>query len=207
MEEEEEEANDRDALQALLIELRPVPHRTEHATHMDEVKAVRGEGPVLVDVVDLELAIWRHPCRLGGREIGPDDLAFGIGVCEVDRPDPGAGADVEDFGGVGADGGQEELVAECYQEEMVRYVQGIVGLFVVWRPFRLGERSVPTVRRDLGWWRGGRLDLPVFSIFVAVVSTVVLEAVVSDCGYERGRLAADVNVLDSGVVAFVIGLL
>lgn len=111
---------------------------------MDEVETLFRESPYFVGVVDFEFAVRRHEGGLGGREIGADDLGGGVLVCEIDRPDPRARADVEDFLYVVANWGEVEFVVKGHEEEVVGDVEMVCCLFVVWAP-RSKQRSVSVI--------------------------------------------------------------
>lgn len=85
---------------------------------MDKVEMGFGIDPLGHAVVDFKVAVVGLHARLHGREIGSNDFGRGEAVCNVCGPDSGAGADVEDSCGIG-DGGEEELVAEGEDAEMV----------------------------------------------------------------------------------------
>tara|TARA_R110002060_G_scaffold39993_7_gene51227 strand:+ start:1333 stop:1551 length:219 start_codon:yes stop_codon:yes gene_type:complete len=63
-----------------------------------------GKLPILLEIIDVEFHVGRHETGLDRGEIRADYEGPGILVCEFDRPDSGAGADVEDGLGV-RDGG------------------------------------------------------------------------------------------------------
>lgn len=85
---------------------------------MNKVEMGFGIDPLGHAVVDFKVAIVGLHARLYGREIGSNDFGRGEAVCNVCGPDSGAGADVEDTCGIG-DGGEEELVAEGEDAEVV----------------------------------------------------------------------------------------
>lgn len=85
---------------------------------MNKVEMGFGIDPLGHAVVDFKVAIVGLHARLHGREIGSNDFGRGEAVCNVCSPDSGAGADVEDSCGIG-DGGEEELVAEGEDAEVV----------------------------------------------------------------------------------------
>lgn len=61
---------------------------------MDEVKVVLGPRPVLVKVINLKAAVWRHPAGLDGREIRADNMGVGVFVCELNGKLDGLDAEV-----------------------------------------------------------------------------------------------------------------
>lgn len=87
---------------------------------MNKVEMGFGIDPLGHAVVDFKVAIVGLHARLHGREIGSNDFGRGEAVCNVCGPDSGAGADVEDSCGIG-DGGEEELVAEGEDAEVVSF--------------------------------------------------------------------------------------
>jgi hypothetical protein len=50
-----------DVVEALLDELLPVADANVHVAAVDQVEGVLGKGPVLLGIVNLEVAVWRHP--------------------------------------------------------------------------------------------------------------------------------------------------
>jgi hypothetical protein len=68
--------------------------------------------------------VGRHPGRLCGAEVESGYRGRGVLVGEVHGPDAGAGADVEDVAGGGADGGEEEAVVQGEEVEMVPVGEG-----------------------------------------------------------------------------------
>lgn len=88
---------------------------------MNKVEMGFGIDPLGHAVVDFKVAIVGLHARLHGREIGSNDFGRGEAVCNVCGPDSGAGADVEDSCGIG-DGGEEELVAEGEDAEVVSLI-------------------------------------------------------------------------------------
>ena len=56
------------------MESSPVRNAAGHVAEMNKVKLIIREGPVLVDVVNLEFAVGRYEGWLDGRNINPDDL-------------------------------------------------------------------------------------------------------------------------------------
>lgn len=129
-----EEAAGLERAEALRVQLRAVAHGGVGGADVDEVEAGLAERPLVVEVVDLELAVRRHPVRLDGRQVGADHAARGEVVGEVDGPDARAGAEVEDFFHIGRDRREVELAVERFGEEVVREVEVFVGLFVVGAP-------------------------------------------------------------------------
>lgn len=85
---------------------------------MNKVEMGFGIDPLGHAVVDFKVAVVGLHARLHGREIGSNDFGRGEAVCNICGPDSGAGADVEDSCGIG-DGGEEELVAEGEDAEVV----------------------------------------------------------------------------------------
>ena len=85
-----------EATEALLVELCPVVDGCVAGAEMDEVEAVVAEGPRVVEVVDFEFAVRWYPVWLDGGQVGSDHSTVRVFVGEVDGPDAGAGAEVED---------------------------------------------------------------------------------------------------------------
>ena len=71
---------------------------------VDVVERVPLKRPLVLGIVDLELAIRRHPLRLHAGNVGANNGGGRVLVRKVNRPDAGAGADVEHFLHVGGDG-------------------------------------------------------------------------------------------------------
>ena len=65
------------------------------------------------------------PCRLRGTQIRTDDLGRGMLVSELDGPNPGSAADVEDTTEFITDGCQVEFVAEADLEHLMRDVEAV----------------------------------------------------------------------------------
>lgn len=53
-------------LEGLLVQLNPVGDTASHGSDVNKVKAVVWECPFLVDIVNLEFAVWRNKARLDG---------------------------------------------------------------------------------------------------------------------------------------------
>ena len=111
----------------------PVGDTAEHFAGVDEIEAVFSVGPLHGHIVHLENAIRGHPVRLGWRKVGAGDLGVGEGVCHLDGPDTGAGADVEDPFGL-VDGGEVEFVVESEAPGVMGYVLLVVVGFIVGTP-------------------------------------------------------------------------
>jgi len=89
-----------EAAVGLAVDGDPVLEGAGEVADVDVVEGVFGVGPGLGGVVELELAVGRHPRGLDGREVDAGDFGVGELVGEVDGPDAGAGADVEHLGGL-----------------------------------------------------------------------------------------------------------
>jgi hypothetical protein len=118
-------------------ELVPVDDAPEEPADVDEVKCVFGECPALGAVVDLACGcvsmderlrgaegdeqghVRRDPAGLDGGEVGAEDCGAGVLVAEIDRPEAGAGAYIEDLLDVVADGCLEKLAAEKEGQDVV----------------------------------------------------------------------------------------
>ncbi len=87
-----------------------------------------GVGPLLLDVVDLELAVGGDPAGLDGGEVHADDGRRGVFVGKFDGPDTCAGAEVEDGGGGRGQGREVERPVEGEAPDVVLKVwRGGVG--------------------------------------------------------------------------------
>lgn len=71
------------------------------------VRRRQGPRPFGFDVIDLELAVAGYPAGLDGGQVDAGDGGGRIFVGELDGPDSGAGAEVED--GVGGRGKGAEV--------------------------------------------------------------------------------------------------
>ena len=79
----------------------------EHHGRVDEVEGGVFPRPGRFGrVVDLEEEVRRDGGGLDGAEVGPRDGGAGVGVGHLEGPDAGAGADIEDGGGGGEEGGE-----------------------------------------------------------------------------------------------------
>lgn len=105
--------------EGLLVERAPVADAAVEPADVDVVKGLGRIRPFELRVLEVEHAVWRHPHRLDGADVGADDLGGRVGVGHVDGPDASAGADVEDSGGRLGDGRLEESVAEDHGDEVV----------------------------------------------------------------------------------------
>lgn len=76
-------------------------------------------GPFCFDVVDLELTVGGDPTGLNRREVYAGDGCGGVVVCEFDRPNSGAGAEVEDGVDGGGKGGEIEGTVEREAPELM----------------------------------------------------------------------------------------
>lgn len=70
-------------LKSLSEEKVPVRYTSKEFANVYEVEVVRGECPLERDIVDFEVAVWRDPFRLYGREVGASDSGRGILVGHV----------------------------------------------------------------------------------------------------------------------------
>lgn len=69
----------------LLKEEVPVWYATKQLANVYEIEMVRWEGPIERDIVNLKVAVGRHPLGLNGRQIGARDCRRGILVSHVLR--------------------------------------------------------------------------------------------------------------------------
>lgn len=74
---------------------------------MDEIEGLR-ECPGFFTVVDLKLAVWWHPRRLDGGQVGANDLTSKLLFGELYGPDSGSSSDVEDIQAVLRNWGEVE---------------------------------------------------------------------------------------------------
>lgn len=130
----------------LLVEPEPVVDAAVQHADVHKVKGAGLPGPVELRVVDVELAVGRYPARLDGADVGADDLGGREGVRHVDGPYAGAGADVQDPGGL-VDGCLVQLVAQESCDVVVGYVQAFILAVVVGAPVlgRLGVLVCPAM--------------------------------------------------------------
>jgi hypothetical protein len=116
----------------LLDQAVPVGNRPAHGAAVHEIKSLgRRIHPLGLGIVDVELCIRRHPRGLDGREVGAQDIAARVFVGEVNGPDSGAGANVEDALELRGDGRVVQLAAQDQQEDVVQQVQAVLLLLVV----------------------------------------------------------------------------
>lgn len=87
-----------------------------------------------------------RPAGLCGAKIGSDDLGAGILVADVDGPDSGPRANVEDAAGLGAERGEEEFAAHCQAEHTVGEIKPVEFALVGWcqRRQRFWENAMLT---------------------------------------------------------------
>jgi hypothetical protein len=89
------------------------------ATSVFGVGGWKWVGPFGLDVIDLELAVGWHPAGLDRREVDSSDGCGGVLISELNGPDSGTGAEVEDGVGGWWDGGEGEGTVEREAPEMV----------------------------------------------------------------------------------------
>jgi hypothetical protein len=87
----------------------------------------------LGDVVDFKAEIGRNKGRLRWGNVNTRDIGIGMLVCEVDGPDSGSGAYIEDDG-VGFYGNQCKFFFEQQEEDVVGDVELFVLVVVIWCP-------------------------------------------------------------------------
>ena len=97
----------------------PVLDATKQAPYVDVIEMILRIGPLCLTVVDLKFEIWRHPLRLYGRQVCPDDRGAEILVGKIHGPDPRTGTDVEDVRYVGRNWSEAESAVKREGEEMV----------------------------------------------------------------------------------------
>lgn len=73
----------KDLLIRLFVKGWPIGDAAVQRAGVHVIEAALFERPLRVRVVDLEVAVWRHPLRLCGTEIGADDLSVGELVGEI----------------------------------------------------------------------------------------------------------------------------
>lgn len=153
-------------LHALLEEARPVGEGDGHEARVDVVEGL-AEGPVVLEVVDLELDVGGHEAGLDGAQVDADDGGRGVVVSEVDGPAARARADVEDAAeGLLVEGRKVQPVVKGEEAEGVLEVEALLlGL---------------VVGRDVG------------AVLVRVVRPAVLHAELVDGAAEGRRRALDV---------------
>lgn len=117
--------------------LLPVDNATKEPADMDKVERVCGECPALGAVVDLACGcvsmrersrggggfkqghVGRDPAGLDRGEVGADNFGAGILVADIDCPETGASAYVEDFLNAVADRRLAEFAAEKEGQNVV----------------------------------------------------------------------------------------
>lgn len=80
------------------------------------------ERPIPFEIVDLEADIWHDPVRLDGAQIDADDLGGREHLADIQRPDAGAGAAVEDVLRLVGDRGDEQRAAQREQLQVVVHI-------------------------------------------------------------------------------------
>lgn len=81
----------------LPVETVPVADSADQDASVDEIKGlVGGPGPLLLDILDVELAVGRHPAGLDGAEIVSDDRCVWERICNIERPDACSSSQVQD---------------------------------------------------------------------------------------------------------------
>lgn len=101
---------------------------------MHKIKRIARIRPIELRIVEFELQVRRHESRLRGREVRPDDFCGREGVGELDGPDTGAGADVNDLLRAAANRCQEELAVQEDREHLMANVEGLVREFIIRSP-------------------------------------------------------------------------
>jgi hypothetical protein len=91
---------------------------------VDEVERVV-EDPFARAVIDQELAVGWHLLRLYRTEVGTYDVGGGMFVCEVDGPDTGTAANVEDSLHIIGDRRSIELSIQGQAEGVVLKIQPV----------------------------------------------------------------------------------
>lgn len=118
-------------LEGFAVELRPIGDASAQSTAVDEVKRIV-EGPLGLCVVDVELAVGWHPCRLDGREIRADHHSRGELVCYFDGPDSGPSANVQDpLRGRLGDGSHVQRSVQHHLEDVVEEVEPILLFLII----------------------------------------------------------------------------
>lgn len=95
---------------------------------MDILKLL-AKSPLVLGIIDLESAVWRHEGWLDGREVCPEDVGAGVLLREVDGPGACSGGEVEDVvnaGGEGAEGGAVQLAVEGEAHYLVLEVEAVL---------------------------------------------------------------------------------
>jgi len=113
----------------------PVADGGGHVADVDVVVAL-GLCPVKLGIVDDEADVGGHPGWLDGAEVVSNDICAGIEVAEVDGPDAGASANVEDTQTVGVNGREEEAVVEEAEEGVMHHVEAVLLALVVGKGVR-----------------------------------------------------------------------
>jgi len=83
----------------ILLEVGDTP--AQHEPGEDQVEVVRRKSPVILDVVNLELDVWRHPARLDWAQVNPNDLRSRVYVAHLNGPVSRAGPQVQNASGIG----------------------------------------------------------------------------------------------------------
>ena len=81
--------------------------------------------------MQLEAHIRRHPAGLDGGQVRAGDAGAGEHLADVDGPGAGAGADVEDGLGAGADGREEVVASEGFVDGPELHVEAVLFELVV----------------------------------------------------------------------------
>ena len=111
------------SLESLLVEFRIVGDTPNQQPGKHQIKGILSKSPILLEIVHLKLYIWWHPGPVGqppsceitriltllpfwlhGRQISADDLCRGILVGCINRPQPRACTDIQNFLGRGQRG-------------------------------------------------------------------------------------------------------
>ena len=78
-----EEAAGFEVVEGLLDQSVPVADGQEQFAAVDEVEGIRFLGPIVFDVLDLEVAVWWDPSWLSGGDVGADHSGGGMCVGHV----------------------------------------------------------------------------------------------------------------------------
>jgi hypothetical protein len=109
-----------------------VSNAAAHRSSVDKVKGFVGaERPILFEVLDQKIAVWRYPVGLNGAQVRTSYDGTWVFVCKFHRPDSCAGAVVEYPLHMGTDRSSIEPSADCQPKNMMMEIQSILlGLVV-----------------------------------------------------------------------------
>jgi hypothetical protein len=72
-----------DVLVYLAVERGPVSNAAVQSAHVNEIETRFLKCPFVCTIIDLKLAIGRHPLRLDRRQVGANDLGGWEHICHI----------------------------------------------------------------------------------------------------------------------------